>query len=260
MTSITLKNVSLDYPIYDTTSRSFRRSLTRAIPVGGRIRQTQGSSTSILALDDISISLHEGDRVALLGHNGAGKSTMLKLLAGFYEPTSGELQREGKVSALLNLMSGMDVNLNGYDNILLCGMLYGLERKEVLERMDDIVDFCELGPYLDVPVLLYSSGMLLRLAFSICTSIDCDILLLDEWVGAGDRTFIQKAHERLSGLIFRSSILVFATHDSAIAERLCNKAIFLEHGKALMYGDIDDVLAYRLERHLEETGVAEETA
>ena len=248
MPNITLKNVSLDFPVYDNISRSLTRAITASIPIGGRIKRNKGERTSILALDDISISFEHGDRVALLGHNGAGKTTMLKLLAGFYEPTSGSILREGKVSALLDLMAGMDINMNGYDNILLCGMLHGFNRREVISRMDDIAEFSELGSYLDLPVRLYSQGMMLRLAFSICTSVDCDILLMDEWVGAGDQAFILKAKERLSEMIFRSSIVLFATHNPDVAKQLCNKAIFLEHGKMLKYGEIEHVMAYQAAR------------
>jgi len=179
----------------------------------------------------------------LLGHNGAGKTSLLKLLSGFYEPTSGTLKRNGKVSALLNLMAGLDLNMTGYENIILGGMLHGLKRKDIMKRIDDIAAFSDLGVYLNMPARLYSSGMVLRLAFSICTSIDSEILLLDEWVGAGDKAFIEKTHSRLSEMIFRSAILVFATHDTKIAERLCNKAVFLEHGKVVRSGAIADVLS-----------------
>lgn len=251
MPSIKLDNVSLDFPVYDAESRSLTTSVTKLMPIGGTIRRRNGKRTSILALDNISLNLEDGDRVALLGHNGAGKTTLLKLLSGFYEPTSGRINCNGKVSALLELMSGMDLNMSGQENIILCGMLHGLDKKEIIRRREDIAEFSELGDYLTMPVRLYSSGMMLRLAFSICTSIDCEILLLDEWVGTGDQAFIQKAHERLSELIFRSAILVFATHDRAVAKRLCNKAVFLEHGKALMYGDIDDVLAYSEQVYLD---------
>jgi ABC-type polysaccharide/polyol phosphate transport system ATPase subunit len=242
MLKLVLHDVSLDYPVYDTKSRSLRRSITQSLPVGGRIKKEKGKRTSILALDNVSLSFEEGDRVALFGHNGAGKTSLLKVLAGFYEPTSGAIEREGKVSALLNLMSGMDVNLNGYENILLCGMLYGLSRKGALARIDDIAEFSELGEYLNMPVRLLSSGMILRLAFSICTSIDCEILLLDEWVGAGDQAFIEKTKNRLSEMVFRSSIMVFATHNPIVAKQLCNKAIYMEHGRVTLVGDIDQVI------------------
>lgn len=242
MLKLELNNVGLDYPIYDSQSRSLRRSITNRLPVGGRIKRASGRRTSIAALDGVSLHFEQGDRVALFGHNGAGKTTLLKVLAGFYEPTSGTIVRQGKVSALLNLMSGMDVNLNGYENILLCGMLYGLTRKQALERIDDIAEFSELGDYLTMPVRLLSSGMILRLAFSICTSIDCEILLLDEWVGAGDQGFIQKTKGRLSEMVFRSSIMIFATHNPEVAKQLCNKGIYLEHGKVSLIGDIDQVI------------------
>ncbi len=248
MPKIKLDNVSLDIPIYDPVSRSLTRSLTRNIPVGGKIKRESGKRTSILALDSVTMELNKGDKVALLGHNGAGKTSMLKLLAGFYEPTSGKIIREGKIAALLDLMAGMDGNLSGYSNILLCGMLHGLQRSEVLSRVDEIAEFSELGSYLDMPVRLYSQGMMLRLAFSICTTIDCDILLLDEWVAAGDQAFIEKAKARLDDLVFRTSILVFATHNPDAALQLCNQAAYFEHGNLLMYGDINDVINFRADR------------
>ncbi len=249
MPRIVLEQVSLDFPVYDTVSRSLTRSITKGIPVGGTIKLGEDKRTSILALDELDLSFSDGDRVALFGHNGAGKTSLLKLLSGFYEPTSGTLTRNGKVSVLLDLMAGMDVNINGYDNILICGMLHGLNRKEVLARMDDIASFSELGSYLELPLRLYSQGMMLRLAFSICTSVDCDILLLDEWIGAGDQAFIQKAKERISDIVYRSSILVFATHSPDVARLLCNKALFLEHGKVLLNGEIDEVIAYQASKY-----------
>lgn len=248
MPEIILKNASLEYPVYDAVSRLLTRTITRSIPVGGQIKQRTATQTSVLAVDDICLSLHDGDRVALLGHNGAGKTSLLKMLAGFYEPTSGSIVRKGKVSALLNMMAGMDINSTGYDNILLCGMLYGLERQQIISRSEEIAEFSELGSYLDLPVRLYSQGMMLRLAFSICTAIDCDILLLDEQVGAGDAAFLSKAKTRLSEMIFRSAILVIATHSADVAREFCNKALFLEHGKCINYGPTEAVLEFQASR------------
>ena len=248
MPHIILDNVSLDFPIYDALSRSLTRSIVEGIPVGGIIKKNKGEKASILALDNVTFTLEDGDRVALLGHNGAGKTSLLKLLAGFYEPTSGTISSSGKVSVLLELMAGMDLYITGYENIVLCGMLRGLSRREITAKQEDIARFSELGSYLDIPVRLYSQGMMLRLAFAICTSIECEVLLLDEWVGAGDQTFLLKAKERLSDMVFRSSILVLATHSLEVASQLCNKAMYLEHGKMLMYGEINDVLKFQAER------------
>ena len=251
---VCLDRVSLDFPVYDAESRSLTHSMSKSIPVGGRIRHKNKKTTSILALDGISLELNQGDRVALLGHNGAGKTSLLKLLSGFYEPTSGSITSQGRIAALLNLMSGLDLNMSGYDNILLVGMLHGLKRAEILKKVEDISEFSELGEYLNMPVRLYSSGMILRLAFAICTSVECDILLLDEWIGAGDHAFREKTHERLSRLVFRSAILVFATHDLVIARELCHKAIFLEHGKLLYFGDIEAGIDYSQE-HAEKAAI-----
>lgn len=248
MTYLNLENVSLDYPLYDSANRSFMRSITKNIPVGGVIKKREGNKSSILALDSISAFFESGDRVALLGHNGAGKSSLLKLLAGFYVPTSGKLSKQGKVSALLSLTAGMDAQISGYDNILLCGMLRGLSRKQVLAQMDGIAEFSELGTYLHMPIRLYSDGMMLRLAFSICASMEYEILLMDEWFGTGDLAFLDKAKQRLSQIIHSSSILVFATHNAEVARQLCNKALFLEHGKVIYQGQIEDVLRFQKEQ------------
>ncbi len=243
MPKIFVEEASLDIPIYDAVGRSLRRSLTKGLKVGGTMRRQDGRKLSVLALQNISLSLVEGDRVAVFGHNGSGKTSLLKLLSGFYEPTTGLVNCEGRISTLLDLTSGMDVYLNGYENIFLCGMLYGLSKEEIHERVDDIAAFSGLGEFLDIPVRLYSQGMMLRLAFSICTSIDCDILLLDEWIGAGDENFVVQAKERLNRMIFRSSILVFATHSTQVALELCNKALLLNHGTLELFGEINDVVA-----------------
>lgn len=245
MPIIKLSDVSLEFPIYDPVTRSLRRSITRGIPIGGLIKKSKNERVSILALDSINITLQDGDRIALLGHNGAGKTSMLKLLAGFYEPTSGSILTQGKVSALLSLTAGMDYNLSGYENIMLCGMLHGISKPEVQQKMHGIAEFSELGSYLDLPVRLYSQGMRLRLAFSICTSINSDILLLDEWVGVGDQAFILKARQRLSEMVFQSSIMVLATHSTNVAKQLCNKALVLEHGKLLYYGEINQAIEFQ---------------
>lgn len=243
-----LQNVCLEYPVYDAARRSLTTSITRSLPVGGQIKSNKGNA-SILALDNINLDFHHGDRVALLGHNGAGKTSLLKLLSGFYEPTKGSIIREGKISALLSLMAGMDINISGYDNIVLCCMLHGISREEALLKTADIAEFSELGSYLEMPLRTYSEGMRLRLSFAISTSIDSDILLLDEWIGAGDQSFIEKAKARLSEFVFRSSILVFATHNPAAAGHLCTKAIFLEHGKVLKQGTVEEVLDFQQARH-----------
>ncbi|RBP50999.1 ABC transporter ATP-binding protein [Arenicella xantha] len=247
MPYLRLDDVSLALPIYDTVHRSITKTITDNIPIGGKIRVDARRKSSILALDRVSLSFKRGDRVALLGHNGAGKTSLLKVLAGFYEPTSGSRHVNGKVSALLELVAGMDLNITGYENIQLCGTLHGMRRQQIVDRTESIAEFSELGSYLDLPVRLYSQGMILRLAFSICTSIESDILLLDEWVGAGDKAFIDRAKNRLSEMVNRSSILVLATHSHDVAKNLCNKAMFLEHGRVIQTGNIDDVIEFQAE-------------
>lgn len=248
MPNIKLNNVSLDYPIYDPVHRSLTRVLTSRIPVGGKIREGQKKKLSILALDDVSFELKRGDRVALLGHNGAGKTSLLKVLSGFFAPSSGTAVIDGRIAALLDLASGLDMQLTGHENIMLCGMLRGLSRKQVKEKIPEIEAFCELGPYLSLPVKTYSQGMVIRLAFSICTSVACDVLLLDEWFGAGDQAFVTKSRERLKQVIQDSAILVFATHSIDIAKQLCNKGMYFEQGSLIMFDQLERVIEFQQDR------------
>lgn len=245
MPCIELKDVCLNYPIYDVEARSFRRAITSTVNVGGRII-TERKRLSLLALDNISFSMNAGDKIALIGHNGAGKSTLLKLLAGYYEPTNGKAISSGRISALLDMTAGMDMNLSGYENIRLSALLMGLSTKQIENRFQSISDFTGLGEYLKMPIRTYSHGMLLRLAFSVCTSIEPEILLLDEWIGAGDELFLSKAKNRLSEMVANAAILVFATHNIEVARSLCNKAVHLEHGKLVCFGDFE----YALESYL----------
>lgn len=244
---IELRNVSIDFPIYHLHARSFKQELIR-LTTGGNISRAQGDRfITVNALSEVSFSLEHGDRVALIGHNGAGKSTLLRLLAQIYEPTKGELVIQGKVSTLLDLMLGINPESTGHDNIILRGLLLGLSYQEIREKTPAIADFTELGDYLNMPVRTYSSGMQLRLAFGVATSIHPEILLMDEILGVGDAAFIQKAEKRLNELVERSSILVLASHATDIVRTICNKGIVMFHGKVHYFGPIDSALAYYAE-------------
>jgi ABC-type polysaccharide/polyol phosphate transport system ATPase subunit len=196
----------------------------------------------IKALDNISLHLQDGDRVGILGHNGAGKSTFLRVLANIYEPTRGRMVVQGKVSPLLDVMLGIDPESTGYENILLRGLLLGLKRKEILKKMDEIAEFTELGDFLSVPIRTYSSGMMMRLAFAVATSIQPDILVMDEIIGVGDDAFLTRARERLDHLIEQSNIVVLASHSDEIIRKMCNKAIVLDGGRLKQIGPIETVL------------------
>jgi homopolymeric O-antigen transport system ATP-binding protein len=241
MAAVTLKNVTIQIPIYDVGASSLRKTIISKT-VGGRFAQS-GSHLVVDALKDISFEAHDGDRVALVGNNGAGKSTLLRVLSDVYPASSGTVQVVGKVSPMLDATLGMSPDATGMENIWICGRLWGLSYNEIKNNLDDISDFTELGNYLNVPIRTYSTGMLLRLAFAIATVRDPEILLLDEVVGVGDATFFEKAFNRLQSVISRSRLLFLASHVDDILRKLCNKAIWLDHGNLVKYGELEEVIA-----------------
>lgn len=242
MAHIELKNVTLDLPIYDVQGRSLKKQVLR---MGRRNRIAEGNDGVIVvrALDDLSFRFERGDRVGLIGHNGAGKSTLLRAMAGIYPPTSGTLSREGKAVPLLDISLGMDENSTGMQNIRLRGLLLGMSDAEIREKQSDIAAFSELGDYLDLPIRTYSSGMKMRLAFAVSTSVDAEILLLDEVMGVGDASFMHKAEARLEELHDRAEIVVLAMHSNKEIRKVCNKALWMERGRVRAFGDVEEVVS-----------------
>ncbi|MCX6462969.1 MAG: ABC transporter ATP-binding protein [Pseudonocardiales bacterium] len=239
MVSIDIRDAAVDFPVFDAKTRSLKKAvLGRA---GGRIG-TDTKVPIIQALRDITLSLRQGERVALVGHNGAGKSTLLRLMSGIYEPTRGRAQVIGKVAPVFDLAVGMDPEISGLDNILIRGLFLGMTRKQMEARVDDIAAFTELGDYLDMPLRTYSTGMRVRLALGVVTSVDPEILLLDEGIGAVDAEFLAKARDRLKELVERSGMLVFASHSDEFLADLCSTAIWMEHGTIKEHGPLRDVL------------------
>lgn len=226
---IKLDNVSVRFPIYDAKQRSFKQTMLNAA-TGGKIIQNTGKFTEIEALKNINLDIREGERVALIGHNGSGKTTLLRVLAGVYAPVEGSISIKGKITSLLDSMLGMDGESTGIENIKLRGLFLGLRPKQTEKLIDEIVEFSELGDFINMPVRTYSSGMVLRLAFAISTSTQPEILLMDEWMSVGDEKFKNKAEKRLEEFVDKAGILVMATHDHGLAERVCSKSIYLEHG------------------------------
>jgi ABC-type polysaccharide/polyol phosphate transport system ATPase subunit len=242
MVCIRADRVTVEFPIYNASTRSLKHKVLN-LGTGGRLSRDAGNRLSVVALHEVSAAMDEGDRVALIGRNGAGKTTLLRVLAGVYEPSFGNLYCNGQVASLFDVTLGMDIEGTGYENILRRGMLLGLSKKQVEARMSDIVEFTELGDYLAVPVRTYSSGMLLRLAFAISTTIEPEILLMDEWIGVGDAQFHQKAQARLEGLVARAGIMVIASHSNELVRRVCNKAIYLDKGRVVQAGPVEEVLS-----------------
>jgi ABC-2 type transport system ATP-binding protein len=241
MVSIDIAGAAVDFPIFDAKTRSLKKAvLGRA---GGKIGT--GSRVPVIeALRDITVSLRQGDRVALVGHNGAGKSTLLRLMSGIYEPTRGRAAVVGKVAPVFDLAVGMDPEISGLENILIRGLFLGMTRKQMESRVDDIATFTELGDYLSMPLRTYSTGMRVRLALGVVTSIDPQILLLDEGIGAVDAEFLAKARARLHELVERSGILVFASHSEEFLADLCDTAIWMDRGSIREQGPLRQVLAH----------------
>lgn len=234
MAHIVFDHVCVDFPIYNAKNRSLKNTVMQAA-TGGKV-SFGAEGTIIRSLDDVSFTLKDGDRVGLVGHNGAGKSTLLRALSRVYEPTSGYAQIEGEIGSLVDISLGIDAEATGRENIFIRGALLGLRRKEIENRFDEIVDFSELGSFVDMPVRTYSSGMHLRLAFAVATIIRPEILLMDEWLSVGDAAFNAKAELRLTNLVQSSKILVIASHSRELIERTCNRAFWFEHGRLKMNG------------------------
>jgi lipopolysaccharide transport system ATP-binding protein len=228
MAQLTLDSVSIDFPIFGAHAVSLKQTLASAA-TGGRIGRETGVAV-IEALRDISLDLKEGDRLGVIGHNGAGKSTLLRTLAGVYPPTRGRYARTGTISSLIDPMLGIEMDATGYENITIRGLILGISHREMATLIPEIAEFSGLGDYLEMPVRTYSTGMLMRLGFSIATAVRSDILLMDEWMSVGDAEFKQKAEERLRKIVSNTGILVLASHSPELIERECNRVIELSHG------------------------------
>lgn len=212
--------------------------------IGGRILTSEDSGRMVVrALSNIDLHLKPGDRLGLIGSNGAGKSTLLRVLSGVYEPPHGTIKVVGKVSSLLDIYLGTDPELDGYDNIVLRSVLLGMSFKQAQANIEQVAEFSELGDFLALPVRTYSSGMAIRLAFGISTSIQPDILLLDEMIGVGDINFTHKAEKRMKSLIENASILVLASHSPDTLRTFCNKVAVMESGTIVSLGPIEETLA-----------------
>lgn len=238
MASIEFSNVCVDFPIYNANGRSLKKRLIQ-VATGGQLGADQQGRVVVRALEDLSFSIKDGDRVGLLGHNGAGKSTLLRLLSGVYAPSSGTAHVSGDIGSLIDISLGIDPEATGRENIYLRGGLLGMTRSEINSQIDEIIEFSELGDFVDMPLRTYSTGMHLRLAFAVSTIVHPEILLMDEWLSVGDERFKHKAEARMTELVQSSNILVIASHSRDLVLRTCNRVIWLEHGKIRMDSDPD---------------------
>jgi len=235
---IDVRGLTLDFPGH----RRNTPSVTATPKAAKDQRLVNAAKGKIRVLDNISFSATPGDRIGLIGKNGAGKSTLLRTLAGIYRPSSGQCYVNGRVSTLFSSNLGFNTEATGYENIHLSGMLLGLSSQAINDLMPDIVEFCELGEFLDLPLRTYSSGMRLRLGFAVATSIQPELLLVDEVFGAGDRGFREKANKRVQTVMAKASLLLLASHADNIITSMCTKAMWLEKGQIRAFGPVEEIL------------------
>ncbi|WOD19888.1 ABC transporter ATP-binding protein [Paraburkholderia kirstenboschensis] len=241
MSELRASKITVELPVFEVQGRSLRK---RVAALGRRNAMAESAEGAVVvrALSDVSFHLTRGDRLGLIGQNGAGKSTLLRVLSGIYKPTAGVLARTGKTVPLLDITLGLDEHSTGRQNIRLRGLFLGMHPELIRDREDDIAAFSELGDYLDMPVRTYSTGMRMRLAFSISMAVQADILLLDEVLGVGDSAFQEKAKARLHEVASGSGIVVLALHSSPAIMEMCNKALWLDRGSVRMLGDSHEVV------------------
>jgi ABC-type polysaccharide/polyol phosphate transport system ATPase subunit len=239
MARITLRDVTIAFPIFSSHTRSIRTAVLARL--GGGLA-AYNDTVIVCALANISLALADGDRLGLVGSNGAGKTTFLRVVSGVYSPLAGEAVVEGKVSSFTDIGLGMDPEATGWQNIIFRCVFLGLTFAEARALAPSVAEFSELGAYLDLPVRTYSTGMFVRLAFAISTAVRPDIVVMDEMIAAGDESFIAKAQKRIADLLERTRILVLASHSQSIIRNFCNKVLWLEQGRVKMLGQVDDVL------------------
>ena len=223
---------------------------TRKTTVRGTFKnllKRRDGPTHFWALRDVSFKVSHGESLAVIGPNGAGKSTLLQVLAGILTPNEGGARVEGTISSLLTLGAGFDEELTGRDNILLAGAFLGIEHKEMMRRLEGIIEFADIGPFIDAPIRTYSQGMKARVGFSIATSVDPDVLLLDEVLATGDAVFREKSRGRVEEMVRSARAVVLVTHDMNWVTEFCNRAILLRKGQIVADGDPREVVAMHLE-------------
>lgn len=238
MALVHLDNVGLTFRV-----RPHGRTTLKDFVVRTLLRRSGSTTMKVRALRDINLHLEDGDRLGILGHNGAGKSTLLRLLAGIYPPTRGRRHVEGRISSLFEIALGFEPEATGWENIAYRGYLQGETPRTVRKKMQSIADFTELGAFLDMPVRYYSAGMLVRLAFSIATAVEPEILLVDEVLSVGDLAFQQKARQRMQEMMSKARVIVVVSHDLDSLAKLCTKAIWMESGHIKMHGLVQQTIS-----------------
>jgi lipopolysaccharide transport system ATP-binding protein len=238
MARIEMDGVGLTFRVRKNTRLTLKEFL-----VGQMFRPSKNPLMEVRALQHVSLRMEQGDRVGVIGHNGAGKSTLLKMLAGIYPPTEGRLTVEGRVSSLFDIALGFEGDANGWENIAYRSYLQGETPRGVREKRQAIAEFSELGDFLNMPVRYYSAGMLVRLAFSIATAIDPEILLVDEVLSVGDLAFQHKARQRMGEMMAKAHLMVLVSHDLSSLEPMCNRVVWMDHGRVVQVGPTPEIIA-----------------
>ena len=248
--AIEARNLGVRYNLRLTRKTTVRQTFSQAL-------KRRDGPTHFWALHDVDFQVDHGESLAVIGPNGAGKSTLLQVLAGIIEPSEGLVTMRGNVSSLLTLGAGFDPDLTGIDNILLAGAFMGIDDREMRRRLPDIVEFADIGPFIDAALKTYSSGMRARLGFSIATAVDPDVLLVDEVLATGDQSFREKSRKRIEELISAAKGIVLVTHDMHWVTIFCNRAMLLEQGRVVADGDPAEVVAIHQD-HMEASRLAKE--
>jgi len=247
---IDLQDVHLKFRVRQANRLSLKEYLVR-----GLFRSSTNPVMDVHALRGVTLHVNEGERLGIIGHNGAGKSTLLKVVAGVYPPTSGVRRVTGRVCSLFDIMIGFEMEASGWDNIRFRGYLQGETPRTIREKIDDIAAFSELGKFLDMPLKYYSSGMLVRLAFSIASATEPEVLLIDEALGAGDKNFRAKARERMAGLMQSARLMVLISHDLKAISELCTSVVWMQQGQIRKIGGPIEIIEAYQERMADRTPV-----
>lgn len=242
---IELLNATVRFPLLTREKMGFRKHVIAKL-LRREISRSEIAPVSVYALNKISFKIDSGERVALIGGNGAGKTTLLRTLAGVYHPESGRVETLGRIRSIIELQLGLDQEATGLENLVLKAELLGLMNEIGVSGMTQIIEFSELGQFINEPIKNYSSGMLLKLAFSISTFGNPEILLIDEWLSVGDKNFHQKAEERMRSLVDKSGIFVMASHNIELIKKICSRVIWLQAGSVVLDGPTEFVISQYL--------------
>lgn len=239
MQKVIVDNVSLQFRMYHDGSSSIKEYFANLFR-----KNKKKSYTDFLALQGVTFSVNDGERLGIVGRNGAGKSTLLRTISRIYEPTTGKIDVKGRVAPLLDIGAGFHPEFSGRENIYFNGAFLGYSKEQLREIEKEVIEFAELEDFIDTPVKYYSTGMYMRLAFSLATTVHPDILILDELFVGGDASFVQKGKERMNKMIDRSSVMILVSHDPSLLRSLCDRYIWLDHGKVIADGDVSVLDAY----------------